>query len=237
MKQALSHEMEKREEENRVVTLQERTAEAVALYRAGRSLRSVAGELSISMGRARKILVTAGAYRTEVADEVREAFQRYSRVQSREEALLSVMNELKRSRASVLSYLPYDRNGETSGGEEKAPRDRFESLKRLQEKPTEEALWETIVGFQGEEFQTFAGLPFTYQLRRGRNGAYTRELWIDRRENSKSLAWSSVRLAFEKVKGGRIVVERPKALGDLRGASYIYALFLRFGLIEAPEKG
>ena len=43
-------------------------------------------------------------------------------------------------------------------------------------------------------FRTYSGLPFTYEIRKGRNGQYTKELWIDRRENSKSLAWSSVRL-------------------------------------------
>lgn len=34
---------------------------------------------------------------------------------------------------------------------------------------------------------------------------------------------------------GRIV-DRPKALGDIRGISYIYEIFNRFGLIEMPEK-
>ena len=63
----------------------------------------------------------------------------------------------------------------------------------------------------------------------------------DRREDSKSLAWSSVKLAFRAVlemeKDGKIcIVERPKALGDIRGVSYIYALFYRFGLIQVPEK-
>ena len=43
-------------------------------------------------------------------------------------------------------------------------------------------------------FRTYSGLPFTYEIRKGRNGQYTKELWIDRRENSKSLEWSSVRL-------------------------------------------
>lgn len=94
-------------------------------------------------------------------------------------------------------------------------------------------MWEVIVACQHELFVTYSGLPFTYELRRGKNGEYTKELWIDRREKSKSLAWSSVRLAFEKVKNGKIIVDRPKALGDIRGISYIYALFLKFGLIEA----
>ena len=31
-------------------------------------------------------------------------------------------------------------------------------------------------------------------------------------------------------------VARPKALGDIRGISYIYGIFLKFGLIEAAQK-
>lgn len=110
-----------------------------------------------------------------------------------------------------------------------------ESIKKLQETRTEEALWEVIVQCQGVEFTTYSGLPFTYELRRGRNGEYTKELWIDRREKSKSLSWSSIRLAFEKVKNGKIAVNRPKALGDIRGVSYIYAIFLFLDLIEKED--
>lgn len=31
-------------------------------------------------------------------------------------------------------------------------------------------------------------------------------------------------------------IYRPKALGDIRGVSYIYGLFYRFGLIDVPDK-
>ena len=38
--------------------------------------------------------------------------------------------------------------------------------------------------------------------------------------------------------GEKPYVKRPKALGDIRGVSYIYPLFDRFGLIETdPDKG
>ena len=30
--------------------------------------------------------------------------------------------------------------------------------------------------------------------------------------------------------------DRYKALGDIRGVSYIYGMFYRFGLIDVPEK-
>lgn len=79
------------------------------------------------------------------------------------------------------------------------------------------------------------GASFTYEIRKGRSGEYTKELWIDRRENSKSLAWSSVLLALGNVKEVGAVVDRPKALGDIRGVTYIYGMFYRFGVIDVPD--
>lgn len=76
---------------------------------------------------------------------------------------------------------------------------------------------------------------FSYEVRKGRSGEYTKELWIDRRENSKSLAWSSVLLALSNVKEVGAVVDRPKALGDIRGVTYIYGMFYRFGVIDVPD--
>ena len=87
----------------------------------------------------------------------------------------------------------------------------------------------------GVKFKTYSGLPFSYEIKKGRNGEYTKELWIDRREKSKSLAWSSVLLALKNIKGE--VVDRPKALGDIRGVTYIYGMFYRFGLIDVPDEG
>lgn len=111
---------------------------------------------------------------------------------------------------------------------------REEILATLQRNPDPEHLWECIIAFQDYHFETISGLPFTYQLKRGRNGELTKELWIDRRKNSKSLAWSSVLKAFEMTEG-KPVVSRPKALGDIRGVSYLYGIFYKFGLIDVPD--
>ena len=32
------------------------------------------------------------------------------------------------------------------------------------------------------------------------------------------------------------VVDRPKALGDIRGVTYIYGMFYQFGLIDVPDE-
>jgi hypothetical protein len=73
------------------------------------------------------------------------------------------------------------------------------------------------------------------KVRKGRNGEYTKELWIDRRGKNKGLAWSSVLLALKNIKKVGEVVDRPKALGDIRGVTYIYGMFYRFGLIDVPD--
>ena len=31
-------------------------------------------------------------------------------------------------------------------------------------------------------------------------------------------------------------MDRPKALGDIRGVTYIYGMFYRFGLIDVPDE-
>lgn len=113
-------------------------------------------------------------------------------------------------------------------------RERADALAALTQNPTEENLWNCVVAFRGSTFRTMSGLEFSYQMKQGRRGGFTKELWIDRRESSKSLAWSSVRLAFRHIARIGDVVDRPKALGDIRGVSYIYGMFYRFGLIDVP---
>ena len=108
------------------------------------------------------------------------------------------------------------------------------AIDNLKNTCTEENLWQAIIIFQNYPFYTASGLPFHYTLKTGRNGELTRELWVNRRENSKSLAWSSVLLALGNRK--EKVVDRPKALGDIRGVTYIFGMFYRFGLIDVPDE-
>ena len=70
-------------------------------------------------------------------------------------------------------------------------------MKRWRADPTEENFWGVVLAYAGVKFKTYSGLPFSYEIKKGRNGEYTKELWIDRRENSKSLAWSSIVLALK----------------------------------------
>ena len=223
--------------------LKEQMESAVALYEEDCSLRSIADALTLNPIKVRKLLITAGVYESEVAEKVREIFEEYRETQNYKEAILSTANTLQLSKASVTSYLPYqkgvyfpssaDKENISVGAER---RRRYRAVRKLRSEPTEEHLWETVLLYSGVKFKTYSGLPFSYVIRKGRNGEYTKELWIDRRENSKSLAWSSVLLALSNIKGVGSVVGRPKALGDIRGVTYIYGMFYRFGLIDVPDE-
>jgi hypothetical protein len=61
------------------------------------------------------------------------------------------------------------------------------------------ALWQTVIVYQKYPFHTSSGLPFFYTVKQGKNGAYTGELVVSRKEGSKTLTRSSVLLAFHKV--------------------------------------
>lgn len=52
----------------------------------------------------------------------------------------------------------------------------YDLMRRLQEEPSEEHLWDMILSYQNKTFKTYSGLPFTYEVRKGRNGEYTKEL-------------------------------------------------------------
>ena len=222
--------------------LKEQMDAAVALYEEDCSLRSIADALALNPLKVRKLLITADVYESEVAEKVQDTFEEYRKTQSYKEAILSTAAALDLSKASVTSYLPYQKGvyfpstekEKISVGAERQRR--YRAVKKLRAAPTEEHLWETALIYQKVRFKTYSGLPFSYEIRKGRSGEYTKELWIDRRENSKSLAWSSVLLALGNVKEVGAVVDRPKALGDIRGVTYIYGVFYRFGLIDVPDE-
>ena len=223
--------------------LKEQMESAVTLYEEDCSLRAIADVLTLNPIKVRKLLITAGVYKSEAAEKVQDTFEEYRETQNYKDAIRSTANILNLSKASVTSYLPYQKGVYFPSTAEKekisvgAERQRrYRAIRKLRSEPTEEHLWETVLLYSGVRFTTYSGLSFTYEIRKGRNGQYTKELWIDRRENSKSLAWSSVLLALRNMKKVGEVVDRPKALGDIRGVTYIYGMFYRFGLIDVPDE-
>ena len=221
--------------------LKEQMESAVALYDSEMSLQAIGEELGLNPIKIRKLLITAGVYESDVAEKVKNIFEEYRETQDYKTSILSTANTLQLSKASVTSYLPYKKGVYFPSTAEKekisvgAERQRrYRAMKRWRNDSTEENFWDVVVSYAGVKFKTYSGLSFSYEVRKGRNGEYTKELWIDRRENSKSLAWSSIVLALKNIKGE--VVERPKALGDIRGVTYIYGMFYRFGLINVPDE-
>ena len=206
--------------------LKEQMDAAVVLYEEDCSLQSIADALALNPIKVRKLLITAGVYESEMAEKVQDTFEEYRETQDYKNSILSTANALQLSKASVTSYLPYQKGVYFPGTEEDkisigAERQRrYRAMKRWRADQTEENFWGVVVAYAGVKFKTYSGLPFSYEVRKGRNGEYTKELWIDRREKSKSLAWNSIVLALGNIKGE--VVERPKALGDIRGVTYIY---------------
>ena len=220
--------------------LKEQMESAVALYNT-MSLQAIADELSLNPIKVRKLLITAGVYESDVAKKVQDTFEEYRVTQDYKTSIVSTSSTLQLSIASVTSYLPYKKGVYFPRTEKEkicvgAERQRrYRAMKRWRADPTEENFWGVVLAYAGVKFKTYSGLPFSYEVRKGRNGEYTKELWIDRREKSKSLAWSSVLLALHNIKKVGAVVDRPKALGDIRGVTYIYGMFYRFGLIDVPD--
>ena len=230
--------------------LQNQMDAAVVLYDKEEhpSLQTIANELDLNPIKVRKLLITAGVYKSDAANQVQRVFNKHrDSGMPHTEAIVATMRELNLSKSSVTSYMPYEKgvyfpaetdNKNLSVGAERIRRMRKREriLEELRAEQSEEALWAAVIEFQGYKFRTYSGLVFSYSLKKGRGDTYTKELFIDRRENSKSLAWSSILLAYHNIPSIGSVVDRPKALGDIRGVTYIFAMFYRFGLIDVPEK-
>lgn len=103
---------------------------------------------------------------------MKRIFDEYRETQDYKTALLSTEVALQLSKASVTSYLPYEKGvyfpavekDKISVGAERQRR--YRAMKLLKKNPCEETLWNCIVAFRGYEFKTISGLPFAYQLKR-----------------------------------------------------------------------
>ena len=149
---------------------------AVALYEEDCSLQSIADVLNLNPIKVRKLLITAGVYESEVAEKVQDTFERYRKTQDYKTSILSTATVLGLSKASVTSYLRYEKGvyfpntadkEKISVGAERQRR--YRAVRKLRTEPTEEHLWEVVLLYAGVRFKTYSGLPFTYEIRKGRN--------------------------------------------------------------------
>ena len=202
------------------------------------SIRSVAEEMKTSIWRVRKLLITADYYSTETSREVQ---RRSAEGQTIEE----IIQAMRIKKASVYSYLPYKNiaynldQTTVNADRHKLFRQRKKAIRKLLKAidtpDAVECLWEAVVLFAGYPFQTAKGLRFTYSVKTGRSGEMVGEIQFDRK--AKSITRATISLAFERA----LEIERKdgfvkglKKLG-LFGASYIYPVFVRLGIITPPS--
>ena len=155
------------------------------------------------------------------------------------------MKETGLGRASVHSYLPYTKIpynlAELSANAERIRLyrkrraacmefcDRIERTE-MTKAGKEEALWEVMSRLAGCMFFTSKGLKFTYKIHGG-------EMFVNRK--SKSITQVTVFMAYWKAvelmkETGSVT--SPKQLGTF-GASYLYPVFARIGVIRAVNDG
>ena len=107
-----------------------------------------------------------------------------------------------------------------------------------------ELLWDCVRAYEGHEFRTTGrgknhtgAVSFTYRIKiSSRTGKQTDELVISTREAGKTITRSSVELAFKnaiRVQGEMSFVKGPRSIGEIFGRSYLYAMFLEWGIITA----
>ena len=223
----------------------------------GPTLREMALKFKTSEVRVRKILITKGLYSTEVTREVFKLRQQGLGIDD----ICKVM-ELKP--AAVKAALPYEKGvysidpKSSLGVRVERSRRRKAAVKVLNEslacnnvfnsdviviRSVMDQLWECIAIFQGYAFMTSGrsgkgAVRFKYYFKGSkRTGEVTDELIIDRKENSKTITRSTVEMAFVNAMNEQATVGYVKGLKKLKvfGASYLYAMFLRFGIIKDME--
>lgn len=105
------------------------------------------------------------------------------------------------------------------------------------------SLWKAITLFAGQKFRTAGrgakhtgAVGFTYSLKiSNRTGEPTDELIISSRPDGKTITRSTVELCLERmleVQEKEGYVKGPKAAGQIFGASYLYSIFLKWGVIR-----
>lgn len=191
------------------------------------SLRQISEQFGITLMKTRKILITAGVYHTELSDQVIS-------LKENGKSISEIMQETGLSRSSVHSYLPYTKMiynaDELSLYAERCRlyRERKQAVEKLHccidksYELLENHFWVTLKLFSGYCFTTVKGLRFHYTV----NG---NEILIDRKK--KAITRSSVNIALKETIEMKGNANGPKKL-NVFGASYLYSIFLRFGLIK-----
>lgn len=218
-------------------------------------LKAIAEECELSPAKLRKLLITAGErnhvayYSSPVSDHILSLYR-----QSR--SVKEIMEATGLSKSSVVGYLPHKSvyNLDTMSAEcerirlHRARKSAVSDLHTHLGLPDESLwLWHCVIAFENYPFKTsgsgcLPGVKFKYTISRntGSSGHYYNgeavddfgnELWVTTggEEKKKSISRSTVDLALKRVQ--ELEIKGPKALGVPGAASYLYAMFVRFGLV------
>ncbi len=152
-------------------------------------LKLTAEEFDMSALKIRKLLITAGVYSNEISKEVNDLY-------AKGKTIAEIQQITGLGKSSVNGYLPYTKAvykpEELSLNAERINvfRSRQQTVRKLFSDMSEDNLWQAVIAFQKYPFYTAAGLPFVYELKKGRNGEYSRELIISR--HKKARRWCGV---------------------------------------------
>ena len=199
------------------------------------SLNVLADEFSMSRIKLRKLLITAGVYETQISLKVNELYNSGKTIKE-----IQTITGL--SAASISGYLPYQKtiyNLEEStlvAERLRKYRSRKASVQQLASAIEDgdldnikETLWNALVVFEGYPFKTAKGLRYSYTMKGN-------ELFFSRKE--KSVTRASVFIALETaidLQQKEVWITGPKLLRCF-GASYLYPVFQRLGVIRDGEK-
>ena len=218
-------------------------------------LKAIAEECELSPAKLRKLLITAGErdhvvyFSSPTADHVLSLYHKGT-------SMKEIMCQTGLSRSSVVGYLPHKSvyNLDTMSSEcerirlYRARKSAVSDLHAHLSLPDESLwLWRCVIAFEGYAFSTAGrgsrpGVKVKYTVsRKGAAGGchyngeevegFGNELFVTSggEQLKKSISRSTVDLALKRVQ--EIEIKGPKALGVPGAASYLYAIFVRFGLV------
>lgn len=198
-------------------------------------LNQLAEEFAMTPLKVRKLLITTGAYQTAISRKVNALF-------ANGKSVSEIQEMMNLSRASVQSYLPYSKTvykmAERTLLAERLQKYRMrksatekvtEAMAEESKEALEELLWSALVAFEGYPFRTAKGLRFYYSIKGN-------EIFFSRKEKSVTRATTNIALAnaVQLQKEG-FVITGPKMLRCF-GASYLYPVFIRIGVIQNGDK-
>ena len=225
-------------------------AKAVSEYKKSDNVRAVAKAIGISPMKVRKLLITAGEYKTELSEEIAD-------LSAEGLSITEIATLLNMSFASVSSYLPYnhsayklpDRSVEADSAARARMRKKAKDAlkadirKNSDWSGSEGSLWNLVTLYQGVRFKTsgrgkehIGHVAFTYEIKKSsRTGEYIDELIFSTREQGKTVTRSSVELALKDaldVQNRDGFVKNPQTIGQILVICYLYSMFHAWGLIS-----